>query len=285
MTKPILTPERFPDGVYDAIPFATYCLIERVHFSTLKLMKDSAAHYKHGVEHPRKDTAALAFGRAVHTSVLEPERFPLEYVVFSGDKRKKEWKAFQAVNSDKQIVTEAEYEDCLAIGKAVRAHPLAAPYLAEGAVEKTILYTHAATGIKCKCRIDKDSPLATVDLKTTANPRPWAFERDAYKYRYRTQGAMYNDAERGVSGGEKPHVIIAIEKDAPHQPLVYEIPEESLERGREEYGHWLERLAGCREHDVWPFEFVDEVRELWEPSWALDEDEGPTVTVGGKPMF
>ena len=52
--------------------FESYQKLSAVNWSTLKNMKRSPLHYKHGLENSRPDTPRLAVGRAVHTAVFEP---------------------------------------------------------------------------------------------------------------------------------------------------------------------------------------------------------------------
>ena len=65
-------------GVYDDIPFAEYCSIDAVNKSSLDLFAISALHYLHR-DRTNKDTPAKRLGTAIHTAILEPDRFKEEY--------------------------------------------------------------------------------------------------------------------------------------------------------------------------------------------------------------
>ena len=62
------------------------------HSGIIKLLK-SPAHLREALDHPSPPTPAMAFGTAVHTHVLEPDRFFEEFaVVEKFDRRTKEGK-------------------------------------------------------------------------------------------------------------------------------------------------------------------------------------------------
>ena len=70
-----------------------------------------------------EDNAALMLGRAVHTVVLEPDVFPLEFAVIPNDRETgktirrgtKAWNDFAAGNAGKTLIKQEEYEQHLAI--------------------------------------------------------------------------------------------------------------------------------------------------------------------------
>src|SRR5574341_903199 len=64
-----------------------YDRIDAVNWTTLKAMRASPKHYRYAAEHATEDTAAMRDGRAVHTAVLEPDRFPLDYAIWAGERR------------------------------------------------------------------------------------------------------------------------------------------------------------------------------------------------------
>lgn len=65
---------------------AEYAAHEGVNWSTLANMRKSPLHYKHGLEHARKETAALRKGRALHTLLFEPETYASTYAVYRDSK-------------------------------------------------------------------------------------------------------------------------------------------------------------------------------------------------------
>ncbi len=78
-------------GCRCAAPFADYCAIDAVNWSSLKhLWAGSPLHYKHHRESADKDTTGRKMGRLLHAMALGS--FDEEFVVFEdGDRRGKVW--------------------------------------------------------------------------------------------------------------------------------------------------------------------------------------------------
>jgi exodeoxyribonuclease VIII len=265
--------------------FETYRAIRGVNWSTLRDMRASPLHYKQAVDMPREDSDTLALGRAVHTAVLEPDRFPIDYTVWQGARRAgKEWEAFCAANQAQTILKVDQYATCLAIRDAVRRDPIAAAYLASGEAERNITWTDAETGLACKGRLDWHSPArkALVDLKTTRSVDARMFGATAFRFGYHCQLAYYLDGWRAsVPGDPMEAVIIAVESEPPHDVGVFLLDDEVLYAGREEYHELLARVKGCMLTGRWPGRY-DEPQLLQLPSWAFpnDDDEAAHALLG-----
>jgi hypothetical protein len=252
--------------------FAEYAALPRVNFSTLKAMRRSPKHYQHRLANPLEDTSRLAFGRAVHTAVLEPDRLPLEYAVFFGERRAgKEWAAFCEQHPDQTILKRDEYESCLAVRDAVRAHPVASALLRSGEAEQTILWTDTETGIECKARIDWLGAAGLVDLKTTADVDARLFGATAARFSYHGQLAFYLAGLR-ANGIDVPAKIIAVETEAPCDVAVFGIDEGVLYAGEVEVTTLLRRVADCRERNEWPGRYVGE-EPLRLPAWCFESSD------------
>ena len=263
--------------------FQEYSSVRAVNWSCLKEMSRSPLHYAHRLTRPRDDTPAMRFGRACHTAVLEPDRFPLEYVVFDGARRAgKEWDAFAAVNSARTILKADEYQTALALRDAVHAHPVAGQLLASGLPELSLQWTDAATGLPCKARIDwwDDSTLALTDLKTTKDVQARVFGHLAARLGYHGQVAFYRAGVKAVYGCEATVRIVAAEAEAPHDVAVFGIDDDCLYAGEEEVKRLLQLVAECRESGVWPGRYPEEV-PLELPTWVFPDDETSGLMVAG----
>lgn len=248
---------------------AEYDAIDAVNYSTLKFLRVSPKHYRHAVDTPASDTATFQFGRAVHTAILEPDRFPLDFAVWTGDRRAgKDWEAFKAANAGRTIVKADEYEVAIAMRNAVRSHPAAAPLLAQGWPEKSVVWTDPDTGIKCKARLDWLCG-SVVDVKTAADIDPARFGATVARYGYHIQAAFYR---AGVAYGlglvDMPFHIIAVEKTAPYDVVVYQLDDAALYAGEEEVRGLLATLKSCRERNEWPGRSSSETM-LSLPGWAF----------------
>lgn len=209
------------------------------NFSTLKELSRGIEHYVHAVTHPRPDTPAMLMGRAVHTSVLEPDRFPLLYAVWRGGRRQgnayAEWAAMEK-DGGRDILTESEYDNCIAVRNAVRNDPAAAAVLATVTdYEQRIEWQDEITGLYCSGRVDALAPGRVVELKTTSDIRPRVFAAHAARMFYHAQAAMYVDGS-----GSDNAVIIAVEQKPPHAVQVFWVSELALEAGRYQYREWLQ---------------------------------------------
>ncbi|MBE3116912.1 PD-(D/E)XK nuclease-like domain-containing protein, partial [Candidatus Bathyarchaeota archaeon] len=110
-------------GLYYNIRFEDYQKIDAVNNSVLKILADERqcpAHALEYLEHGRKDTPALVFGRALDCYLLEPTRFVELYEVEPiVDRRSKigklEWEHFQQQLGKKESVSQENYEKIIAI--------------------------------------------------------------------------------------------------------------------------------------------------------------------------
>ena len=279
-----------PDGLHAPLHRDDYDAIERVNFSTLKLMAKSPAHYRHGLITPPEDTDPKKLGRAVHLAALEPERFRTAIAVWEGGTRRgKDWDKFREQHPGCELLTENEYAKCIAIQNAVRNDARAMRYLSIGRGEVTLLWTLDggagvnAYRIHCKGRIDFDAQDAIVDLKTTRDGSQDGFGRQSYGLNYHTQACWYTDGYAHATGLRKPYVIVSVENEEPHVVTVYRVPDRYLAMGQEQYWQWLSTLAFCRENSRWPG-YAETELDLEFPPWATGEDEdlvGEGLTSGG----
>ena len=103
--------------------------------------------------------------------------------------------------------------------------------------KKEIAYWKKLNGIDCKCKTDAVQPgNYIVDLKGFKEvPNPQQFEKLCYRYDLFRQAAFYCDIV-----GVKQFWFLAVEKTYPFTVGLYEISEENLNKGREQYEHLLE---------------------------------------------
>lgn len=272
-----------PDGVHDLSREEYDALPERVNFSTLKWMERSPAHYLHQLTvRDDKDTDARQRGRAVSMAVYEPERFRAECVVYEGGPRKgKDWNVFLDNHPDAEILTPAMHAAAVAIAQAARSCGMARPFLSGGRGEQTLLWTHVVPdmgsvpgySVRCKGRLDFIANVgAIVDLKNSKDASPLGFGRQVVNYFSDVQAAFYADGFKAATGRELPYVIIAVEPVAPYVTQVYQVPAAVLQRGREKYMGWLDRLNVCRRDSDWPG-YASAPMELEIPRWAMPNNE------------
>lgn len=262
-------------GIIRNMSHIDYRAAPGVNFSTLKSMLISPLQYRHDRDTPREDTPAMALGRATHTSVLEPDQFALEYAVFRGPRRAgKTWDAFEAANADRTILKVEEYETALSIRDAVRRNASAHSLLTGGTPEVSLFWDDAATGLRCKARLDyvqeAEFMVNVVDLKTTRTIEPTGFMREAASRGYHLQAGWYAHAYEAATG-RRPDAFhfVSAQNAPPHDVVVYIVPRLLLDAGYRECVRLLERVAECERTQRWPGIVGDAVLDLELPPWAV----------------
>lgn len=265
---------------------AEYGQYPGVNYSTLKYMAKSPLHYRYACDHPVPETPAMLLGRATHTAVFEPDRFPLEYEVWPERRQGRAWDEFRAAaeSAGKSVLTTSEYETALAIRDSVRGQSAAARLLSKGRPEVMLTWTNRETGLECKGRLDWIAAIGCiVDLKTTNDISPRIFAAHAWRMGYFHQAAMYQEAYYQTTGGNHggivlPYSIIAVESSAPFACTIYELPPESIAAAWDQYVGWLRAVAECRQSGIWPGPAESAI--LAAPAWAITEAEAD-VDFGG----
>jgi len=266
-----------------SLSFSQYAAAAGCNYSTLKAMAVSPLHYWHRLHHPPTETPAMLLGRACHTAVFEPDKFPLEYALWAGDRRGGAYQQFVEANQPKTVLREGEYYQALAIRDAVRGIPAAAALLAKGRPEVCLLWDNPTTGMACKGRLDWIAATgAILDLKTTASIDPRWFAAHAWRMGYFHQQAMYQEGYAVASG--KGTVlkcgIVAVEQTPPHACRIYWLDSDSLGKAWDEYVHWLEQVQSCNSTGIWPGPGPVE-SDLVAPAWATAEADGDPVDFDG----
>lgn len=268
--------------VLPGLTFPEYLDLDGVNSSTLKELRRSPLHCFWRMNHSRSDTAPLALGRAVHTALLEPADFSERYAVAPKvDRRTKAgkaaWADFQEQAGDRELLGTDDAETVDSIAQAVTNDGLASSLLdMPGQSEVSIVWNDAATGLRCKARLDRyaqDSrgPVI-IDVKTTRSITPDGFARDAARYGYHLQAAYYCRAVRSLEPGRSPRLLfLVVETLPPFAVAVYRLGVESFARGENLADELLDKYAACEAAGVWPGPTTS-VQDLELPAWALAGD-------------
>lgn len=258
------------NGLIHNLPFETYCEMDRLNNSGIKLIvNQSPFHFKNA---EKAETSALVTGHAGHTAVLEPEEFDSRYAVFPEGMTKttKEGKATwaQLEATKKTILRFAEYQSAQNMAKVIRSHRLANELLTGGDPEVTVI--GEIDDVLTKIRIDYHRPDLgmLIDIKTTDDASKDHFSRSIASYGYDIQAAFYLDNCRYLTIPAETFVFVVVENKAPHGVAIYEIDQESIERGREKYLKGLDIYRQCIAFDEWPG-YPEEIQQISLPAWAL----------------
>lgn len=261
-----------------------YDSIEAVNFSTLKHMARSPRHYLHVLKNGVPETASMGRGTAAHIAALEPERFALEYAIFTGKRRAgKAWDEFlaSATAEGKKVLKESQLEEALEIRDAVRGDAAASACLSNGHAEVAVVWRDEETGILCKGRVDflrNDNVVS--DLKIAADIAPFEFGKACARLQHHVQAAMYVDALEQVTKRRHESRIVAVEAKRPHDVIVYTLGEDVLGPGRDAYRAMLRQLAECRANDEWLGLSRGLEMALSLPAWVTGDAEDDLSALG-----
>jgi hypothetical protein len=268
--------EDVPDHEYHGAEYRDF-----VSSSELRtLLAKSPAHLQAARQTPHKETPALILGKALHARVLEPDTYSARFAVAPKvDRRtkagKQAWQEFTDAHPGATILPEDDAAAVENMAAAIDAHPLGQYLFKNGAAELTGLYRDPSTQVLCKFRPDycREQDGMLLDLKTTLDASPAAFERSIQQYGYHFQAAMYWHGFSRVTGRPaKDFLFVVVEKQPPYAVSVYRIEEQSLNVGRRQYRKALEAYAPCLDSGLWPA-YSDHVEAISLPAWALSQYE------------
>ncbi|HXG69956.1 MAG TPA: PD-(D/E)XK nuclease-like domain-containing protein [Gemmatimonadaceae bacterium] len=244
--------------------------------SGLDLVRRSPAHYKAWVDgQDGETTPAMAFGKAFHCAILEPDVFSATYTVepdfgdcrFKDNKSKRdEWRA---ASVGKTPLTVEDGAAITAMAKAVHDHPRAGRMLTGGDAEVTARWQDPETSLECKARGDylRRDLRMLIDVKTTTDASPLGFPKSFANYGYFRQEALYRDGFNAAGAPVDLFAFIAVEKVPPYALAIYTLEAEDIQRGRDSVRRDMVTLAECLRRNEWPG-YPEEIQTLKLPSWA-----------------
>lgn len=201
-----------------------------------------------------EETDAMRLGSAVHTAVLEPDKFEGSVAVFDGTRRGKAWEEFKAEHDGKTLLTPTQHERAVNIRDYVRGEPKLCRLFEEGQPERSIVWTDEETELLVKARPDWLDGLRwrVVDLKTTSDLDDWALMRSVKKYGYHLQGAMFLDACDALGMEVRDVWLLFVASDGPPLCKLKRIPDVAIDEGRAIYRAAMDTYAECWESGQWP---------------------------------
>ena len=255
-----------------------------VSSSHLKAMLKSPLHFQLEKAKVNEPTAAMRFGSAIHSLLLDGRpTFESTYCVAPAvDKRTKEgkgiWENFVAANTGKEILSADDYYAVLAMERAIKGHAIANT-LISGMAEVAFFFIEPMTQILCKVKLDVLKPQLgmVVDLKTSEDASPEGFAKSVAQFGYWISASYYLDGvklalEQSNQAGTieripDSFVFIVIEKKT-NAIAVYTLEAEDLERGRIAYRRALSQLAECERQKAFPG-YPAKIQTITLPAWAV----------------
>jgi hypothetical protein len=203
-----------------------------------------------------KPTDPMRKGTALHTALLEPDRFeeivcgwPDGLLSDDGGIRTKEAKAYrdQCRADGRVLLKDSERDDVQAMVESIRR--VLGKWLArDAAKEKSIFWNDELSGLPLKSRIDwliMSKKPVLFDIKTTADASPGEFRRACERLGYGIQHAQYIDAVEQAIGTTPLFYFVAVENKFPFACAIHELDEQSADDARVYRRYLLGSLKKC----------------------------------------
>jgi hypothetical protein len=261
-------------GIYE-MSNHDYHKVPGLSCSAFKELLRSPAHYKHYITEKKEPTPAMAVGTAIHTAILEPDKFKDEIAIAPiCDRRTKagkdEYTAFCEASAGKTIITQADHENVIGMVEGLQWCEAAVNLLSSGFPELSVFATDPQHGFLWKVRPDWLTPAgACVDVKKCQDASPQGFQKQIGSYGYHIQAALYMQVLTWATGKEHNRFFfIAIEEKPPHCCAVFELDYTSLDAARLKIQRGAALYAECLKNDRWPG-YSGEIQTNGCPKWAL----------------
>lgn len=247
-------------------PYEVYARKRWTHLSSHMLadFRKSPAIYKarYDGELDKPDSAALSFGRAFHTLILEGEEKFSELYAYNNypinDKTEQPYgvttKTVIDWAGDKTPLHPDMIRQMFAMDLSIRRHDCAQRIFSDGVAEGVCRGEYC--DMLCQARIDwvhnypQHGFSVCIDLKTCANLDD--FERDISRYGYIYQMAFYVAMLRHVAKIRSEPRIVAVEKSPPYRVGVWAIDPALLQKATNDNEQAIRELKSCQENNTWP---------------------------------
>lgn len=232
----------------------------------------------------KEETDAMAMGTALHTAILEPNRFEREYKVIpadcrvgSGKGQRERLSTFEAtaeINGWTTIKAE-DMESIKRMANAVRSNE-DAKVLLEGIEAEVSGYWFDPDEKDVLCKIRPDGiQTATgilVDLKKAADARERIFVNKAHGMGYHVQAFMCLYGMTHITGVEHQEFRFIVAED--HEPwnvVVYRASQEFLHVGGIDFGRAFRLYVECLRSGKW-LGYPGGVHDLNPPGWRMRKE-------------
>jgi hypothetical protein len=232
----------------------------------------SPGHFDYDRKHPDAGSDETRLGTALHTLVMEPEKFDSVAVLSPHDeyrtKEARDWKADQLKAGIIPLKATA-WADVQRWRDALLSHPSASILLKPAddvLVESTIIFD--AHGVRGKARPDvfRSRDGIIVDVKTTRHATEKEWDRAVATDRMYFQPWWYGLASETTDAAPKRWIWVSVSKERPHAVWCREASPRWIEAARREGEALLEQYKACVEADVWPLS-SDGIELSEPPSW------------------
>ena len=257
---------------YTMISNEEYHSRDELSASQIKKLLDNPYEFLHPKPMSGKN---LDIGSALHKLVLERQDFDKEFAVAPDvNKRTKAGKAklaeFEEANAGKTVVTQSDYDLCDNMARAVMDSP--SSNILQGGVAEASFFSQI-DGVPVRCRPDyyNEELGIVIDVKTTDDASPDAFQKAIANFGYYIQAPFYLDTLRAAGYKADTFLFVVVSKKEPHMVGFYQIDPISMDFGRAEYKRAFEIYKNIDQYDVPYFKDMSNgevVQTLTLPNWV-----------------
>lgn len=288
-------------GIHQDMPAEIYHGWNAASNSRLMDLARSPAHMLEKIQNPPAPTPALILGDAAHLNILQPEIFPLRYLVARKCsamlKSKKDgstcknsgiilhegdWfcgthRPANAQPDSRAVLAQADYDLCRRLFDAVWKHRVARQIVERAwGKEVSAVWKCPETQVLCKLRADmlwaKGDGLCA-DLKTTEDASREKFMRTIQERGYAFQAAHYLTglvSLNWMDWKKSNFVFIAVEKEPPFGVAVYRLRDDVLSVARETVLRRLKIYRRCIETNEYPC-YPQEIQDIGISDWSMGQ--------------
>ncbi len=248
--------EEIKDGIF-TLSEAYYRPLPGLNQSSIPHLLKSGAHYLANLSEP-KSTAALDFGNAFHTYVLEPKKFANEYVVekIDGRTNKGKLRKLEIEASNLKTIDNEDFYCIKKMDENIKKHLIASKLLVDGYTEKVIKFKLRASNgntVNCKAKIDYLLSGGIIDLKNSRDSVDiTSFSRTIEKWNYHIQGSFYSHGIETLSGSRPDFIFIAVEDVAPFAVNVIKLSDDHYFMGYTQVYKAVDIYEKCVRENKWP---------------------------------
>lgn len=259
------------------IPEAEYHSWDRMSASALKTLDRSTPLHLLAERENRTDTSAFRVGRAVHSLLLTPARYELDFVTAPDiDRRtkagKEEWDQFLTMAEGRTVLTKDESNLVEEMRGGIMSHEAARQLVAACGDDTELTLRGEYEGVPAKARIDGwiEMTGTIIDIKTHSGlASPQEFSKAAWNFGYWTQFALYRDMMRRAGKEVSSVILIVVEKNPPFAAMCAALHPDGLDLAASRLAELvnLYRTFMADPCKGWP----EDVLEIRIPTWAQND--------------
>lgn len=261
---------------FDGLTNKEYRAMDGITATMLKSLLVSPQKYiQAGAGISIKKTPSILQGLAMHSLLLEPDKFHQEFAVREAAAADEELRKMNGMDEGKEVLSATEMDRATEMARAAMSNTVVRSFFAqENFTEQSFFWIDEGTGLRCKCRtdqivVDKAGATWIIEYKSTKSTERRSFERDAEQFGYQIQAAHYmRGVETVLARRVKGFLFVAVQNTAPYSVEVYYPPESYIIQGYGRVDELLSRIVFYNEFGFFAETQEPEIKEMNRPYWA-----------------